>query len=140
MYTLFDRDRRGRRRDFLRFGAAAGLVGLTNHLASAGGDDGKPLLTGKSVIFLFLHGGPTQFETFDPKPDAPAEIRSTTGHIATKIPGVNFGSTFTRLAGLADRLTIVRSFRPGDGDHNIKPVVGKNTSGANLGSYFARVA
>lgn len=140
MFTLFDHDQRGRRRDFLRFGAAAGLAGLTSRIVTAGGGDGTPLLTGKSVIFLFLHGGPTQFETFDPKPDAPAEIRSATGHIATKIPGVYFGSTFTRLAALADQLTIVRSFRPGDGDHNIKPVVGRNTNGANLGSYFARVA
>lgn len=98
------------------------------------------MLTGKSVIFLFLHGGPTQYETFDPKPNAPAEIRSATGHISTKIPGLQFGSTYTRLAAMADRLTVVHSFKPGDGDHNIKPVMGKNTNGANLGSYFARVA
>ncbi len=134
MFTLFDHDQRGRRRDFLRFGDTAGLAGLTSRIVTAGGGDGTPLLTGKSVIFLFLHGGPTSVRNVRPEADAPAEIRSTTGHIATKIPGVYFGSTFTRLAALADQLTIVRSFRPGDGDHNIKPVVGRNTNGANLGA------
>ena len=54
--------------------------------------DPRRLLTGRSVIFLFLHGGPSQFETFDPKMSAPAEIRSTTGEISTAIPGVTFGS------------------------------------------------
>jgi hypothetical protein len=46
----------------------------------------KRLLKDKSVIFLFMHGGPSQFETFDPKMDAPSEIRSVTGEIKTKIP------------------------------------------------------
>ncbi len=73
----------------------------------------RRLLTGRSVIFLFLHGGPSQFETFDPKMSAPAEIRSTTGEISTAIPGVTFGSTFPKLAQMADRLSIVRSFTTG---------------------------
>src|SRR4029079_167040 len=93
-----------------------------------------------SVIFLFLHGGPSQFETFDPKMSAPADIRSTTGEIATSIPGVTFGSSFPKLARLADRLAIVRSFTTGDANHDIKPVVGRHTHGANLGSLFSRVA
>ena len=100
----------------------------------------RRLLTGRSVIFLFLHGGPSQFETFDPKMSAPAEIRSTTGEIATRIPGVTFGSSFPKLAQLADRLAIVRSFTTGDANHDIKPVVSRHTHGANLGSLFARVA
>src|SRR4029077_8062722 len=93
--------------------------------------------TGKSVIFLFLHGGPTQIETFDPKMTAPLGIRSATGEISTKIPGVTFGSTFPKLAGLADRLAIVRSFTTGDGNHDIKPVVGRDTGGANLGTLYS---
>jgi hypothetical protein len=98
------------------------------------------VLRGKSVVFLFQHGGPSQIETFDPKPDAPIENRSATGAIPTAIPGVAFGSTFEKLAKVADRLTIVRSFVTGDGNHDIKPVVGKATSGAALGSLYARVA
>jgi hypothetical protein len=97
-------------------------------------------VTGKSVIFLFMHGGPSQIETFDPKMSAPAEVRSVTGEIDTSLPGITYGSTFTKLAALAHKTAVVRSFRTGDGNHDIKPVVGKTTLGANMGSLFARVA
>ncbi|WP_238537525.1 DUF1501 domain-containing protein [Zavarzinella formosa] len=96
-------------------------------------------LSEKSVIFLFLHGGPSQIETFDPHPEAPVETRSATGHIPTALPGVQFGASFPKLAKLADRLAIVRSYVPGDANHDIKPVVCKETAGANLGSAFARM-
>src|SRR5262249_9122393 len=94
----------------------------------------------KSVIFLFLHGGPSQIETFDPKMSAPAGIRSTTGEVATTIPGITFGSTLCRLAGLARKVSVVRSYVSGDGNHDIKPVVSRDTFGANLGSIYARIA
>jgi hypothetical protein len=71
---------------------------------------------------------------------APAEVRSTTGEIATRIPGVTFGSSFPKLARLANRLIIVRSFTTGDANHDIKPIVSRHTHGASLGSLFARVA
>jgi hypothetical protein len=71
---------------------------------------------------------------------APSEIRSATGEIATRIPGVTFGGTFPKLAGMADRLAIVRSYATGDGNHDIKPIVGRHTAGANLGSIYSRVA
>src|SRR5262249_27112892 len=90
--------------------------------------------------FLFLQGGPSQFEMFDPKMAMPEGIRSATGEVATRIPGVTFGGSFPLLASLADRLTIVRSFVPGDANHNLKPIVGKETFGANLGCLYARVA
>ena len=92
------------------------------------------------MIFLFQHGGPSQFETFDPKMDAPREIRSVTGEIRTSVPGVTFGRTLEKLAKLADRLTVVRSFVPGDSAHDIKSIVGKHTLQANLGSLYSRVA
>jgi hypothetical protein len=94
----------------------------------------------KSVIFLFLHGGPSQTETFDPKMTAPSGVRSATGETATRIPGVSFGATFPRLAALADKITVVRSFVTGDGKHDLKPLVARDTFGANLGSVYARVA
>ncbi len=100
----------------------------------------KSLLKDKSVIFLFMHGGPSQFETFDPKMDAPSEIRSVTGEIKTKLPGVTFGGTFERLAKLADKFSIVRSFVTGDAVHDIKTIVGKDTMKANLGSLYSRMA
>src|SRR5690606_29713557 len=51
-----------------------------------------------------------------------------------------FGGTFPKLAALADRLAIVRSFVTGDGNHDIKPIVCRDSAGANLGSVYARVA
>jgi hypothetical protein len=104
------------------------------------GEKAPGLVSGKSVILLFLHGGPSQFETFDPKMDAPEGVRSATGQLATRLPGVTFGQSFPALAALADRLTVVRSFVPGDADHNLKPVVGRDTFGANLGSIYASAA
>jgi hypothetical protein len=133
---------RSSRRAFLQVGSLA-LGGLTLSqllAAKALAAEAKRPVKDKSVIFLFLHGGPSQFETFDPKMDAPAEIRSTTGEIPTKLSGITFGSTFEKLARLNDKFSIVRSFRTGDGNHDIKPVVGKATMGANMGSLYARVA
>ena len=72
------------------------MIGL-----QAAGKQGNPALKDKAVIFLFMHGGPSQFETFDPKMDASREIRSVTGEIKTTVPGVTFGSTFEKLARLA---------------------------------------
>ncbi|MFO0907379.1 MAG: DUF1501 domain-containing protein [Isosphaeraceae bacterium] len=145
MLTLLDHDDRLNRRTFLRIGGAAalGAGGLTlADVASlrARADSRDGLTTGKSVIFLFLHGGPSQFETFDPKMDQPEGVRSATGALATRIPGVSFGTSFPGLASRADRLTIVRSFVPGDADHNLKPLVGRDTFGANLGCLYPRVA
>ncbi len=131
-----------RRREFLRVGGL-GLGGLTLadlFSARAAAKAAKLPVTDKSVIFLFMHGGPSQIETFDPKMDAPDGIRSVTGEIKTAIPGVTFGSTFPKLAKLADKFSIVRSFVPGDANHDIKTIVGKTTLGANMGSLYSRVA
>ena len=84
------------RRSFLRIGSLA-LGGLSlPHLlaAKARAAESRQLLKDKSVIFLFLHGGPPQTETFDPKMTAPSEFRSTTGEVATSLPGVTFGGSF----------------------------------------------
>ena len=130
------------RRSFLQVGGL-GLGGLSlsqliGWRASAA-KAGIPLKN-KSVVFLFMHGGPPQQETFDPKMDAPAEIRSSTGEVKTSIPGVTFGSTFEKLAERATRLAIVRSYTTGNGNHDIKPIVGKDSLGANIGSLFSRIA
>src|SRR5713101_1476093 len=118
MLTIFDRDRRHSRRAFLQVGSLAlGSLALTDLLAAKAksADLTRPLVKDRSVIFLFLHGGPSQTETFDPKMSAPVEFRSATGEIRTRLPGVTFGGTFPRLAALADKLTVVRSFVTGDG-------------------------
>lgn len=152
MLTLEDRvraDGRLARRPFLRIGAAGlgGLAAAVPGLApapllhAAAGAAGRPaFLRDRSVIFLFMHGGPSQFETFDPHDDGPPHARSTTGECRTSLPGVSFGGTFPQLAARAHLLTVVRSFVTGDGQHDIKPVVGRATGGASLGSLYARVA
>lgn len=142
MLTIFDRDDRMNRRSFLQVGSLAlGGLSLMNLLgAKANAQTRRPILKDRSVIFLFLHGGPSQIETFDPKMDAPSEFHSVTGEVQTRLPGVTFGGTFPRLAALADKLSVVRSYVAGDGNHDIKPVVGRDTNGASLGSIYARIA
>jgi hypothetical protein len=141
MLTIFDNSPGCTRRDFLRIGTLGlGGLSLTQLLAArAAAGTSTSLLTNKSVIFLFQHGGPSQIETFDPKMTAPEGIRSVTGEIATRLAGVTFGSTFTRLAKLADKMAVVRSYVPGDANHDAKPIVHKDTLGANLGSFYGRV-
>src|SRR5262249_32707883 len=128
------------RREFLRVGTLAlGGLSLADLLTLQAASPGEKPILDRSVIFLFLHGGPSQVETFDPKMSAPAGIRSATGELATRLPGVTFGRSFPKLAALADRLAIVRSYVPGDANHDIKPVVFRATGGANLGAVYAHV-
>ncbi|GIW93620.1 MAG: hypothetical protein KatS3mg110_1661 [Pirellulaceae bacterium] len=107
------------RRDFLRVGVL-GFGGLTlaNVLraraqAAAAGQPTRDT----SVIWLWLGGGPTHVETFDPKMTAPAEYRSVTGEVATVLPGVTLGGNFERMARVLDRMAIVRSFAHTNSGH-----------------------
>jgi hypothetical protein len=72
----------------------------------------------KNVIFLWLQGGPPQHETFDPKPDAPAEIRGPFAPIATNVPGVDFSELLPRTARIADKLAVVRSISTDNNLHD----------------------
>lgn len=149
MLELFDtaaaRDCGGTsRRDFLQIGAV-GLGGWT--LSSLLADRSRAAEAGygyknRSVVVLFLCGGATHIETFDPKPNAPADFRSVTGHIQTSIPGVHFGSTYRGLAQRADKLAVVRSYAPHPiSDHAmaIRHVLTTGSAGGvSLGSKFAR--
>jgi Protein of unknown function (DUF1501) len=142
MLSISDTRRLGRR-SFLKVGAL-GLGGLSLpwlFQSRAQAQELSGVVKDRSVILLFLHGGPSQTETFDPKMTAPEGIRSATGELKTSLPGVTFGITFPKLARLADRLAIVRSYRAGDANHDIKPVVHRTTTlNANMGSVYARVA
>lgn len=142
MLTLLDANRCYNRREMLRIGAfGTGAFGVVNGFSNPGFAAARGLpITNKSVILLFLHGGPSQIETFDPKMTAPLGIQSVTGEIQTSIPGITFGSSFPLLAQRANQLSIVRSYMSGDGNHDIKPVVCKETAGANVGALYARVA
>ena len=70
------------------------------------------------MIFVELAGGPSQFETYDPKPNAPAEFRGPMSAIATNLPGVSFGQTMVEQARIADRLTILRSIQHKSSSHD----------------------
>lgn len=72
----------------------------------------------KNVIFLYLAGGPPQHETFDPKPQAPVEIRGPFQPIRTNIPGIHFCELLPRTAALADKLAVVRSMATDDNTHS----------------------
>jgi hypothetical protein len=107
------------RRDFLKVGTLA-MTGLTLpglcKLRSAAAGSGQAT-TNKSVIWLWLGGGPTQVETFDPKMSAPAEFRSMVGDVQTKVPGMRLGGLFPRIGGVADKVAFVRSFAHGNSGH-----------------------
>jgi uncharacterized protein (DUF1501 family) len=95
------------RRDFLRVGAlGAGAVGLSlADLGALGAEASKDV----NCILLFLVGGPSHLDTFDPKPDAPAEVRGPFRPIKTNAPGVELSEHFPLMAGMADRYAVVRS-------------------------------
>lgn len=141
MLSFHDPLARGSRRDFLRVGGLSlGGLTLTDWLRTQSSAAARAIATDKSVVFLFMHGGPSQIETFDPKMTAPTGVHSVNGEVQTALPGVTFGATYPKLAQLADKLCVVRSFVTGDGNHDIKPIVSADTLKANLGSLYARVA
>jgi uncharacterized protein (DUF1501 family) len=72
---------------------------------------------GKSVVLFWLSGGPGHMETWDPKPDAPAQFRGPLGAIATSLPGTHLGNLLPEQARRMDRLAILRSVNHGTGDH-----------------------
>src|SRR5262245_29608146 len=88
------------RRDFLKVGALGlGGLALADLLRGrAAARDAGRSTRNTSVVWLWLGGGPSQVETFDPKPDAPAEFRSTVGAVPSRLPGVQLGGVFPRVA------------------------------------------
>ena len=72
----------------------------------------------KSCILIWLDGGPSHLETFDPKPDAPQEVRGPLSTVATKLAGVRLNECLTRTAGIMDKIAIVRSMTSPLGEHN----------------------
>jgi hypothetical protein len=128
------------RRELLKIGALGlGGLGLPQLLAQ----EGHGYVKDRTVVMLNMQGGPSQYETFDPKMDAPSEIRSVFGEVKTNLPGVRFGGHFKRLAKMADKMAVVRSYRHGISDHAkaaMHVAAGGNPTGACMGSLFSRVA
>jgi hypothetical protein len=106
------------RRRMLQAGGA-GLLGLSLPrvmAAEAAGAATKP--RARSVVFLFLYGGPSQLETFDLKPDAPSEIRGPFRPIACPTPGLRISEHLPRLARISDRYCVVRTLTHDFNDHS----------------------
>lgn len=108
------------RRELLQIGGA-GLFGLSlPRLLQAEESAADPFRGGraKSVVFLFLFGGPSQFETFDMKPGAPAEIRGPFAPTRSKTPDLLMCEHLGRLAGISDKFAVVRSMTHDYNDHS----------------------
>jgi hypothetical protein len=112
------------RRDLLKVGTISFLgLGLTEFLALKAAADApkEPKSKGAkqdiSVILLWMAGGPSHVDTFDPKPDAPMTIRGPFEAIETKAPGMMLSEHLPKLAGVADKFSVIRSLTHGDGAH-----------------------
>jgi hypothetical protein len=109
------------RRDFIRVGSLSALgLGLTNFFAlRAAAANASPAPKAKSCILIWLDGGPSHLETFDLKPDAPAEVRGPFRATKTNVAGVEICDLFGGLAQRMDRAAIVRSMTSPLGEHNL---------------------
>ena len=108
------------RRDFLQIGAL-GLGGLALadalRLDAAAAGENRARANQKSVILFWLDGGPTHFETYDPKPEAPAEYRGPFGAIDTSAPGIRLSELMVEQAKVMDQVSVIRSMHHNNGDH-----------------------
>lgn len=111
------------RRDFIQTGLGAlGGLGLTQMLglrSASAAAGGLPVSSSSDTrcILIWLDGGPSHYETFDPKPDAPSEIRGEFGTVPTTVPGVHFSEKFPKLAKTFDLFTVVRSIAHAQNNH-----------------------
>ncbi|MEC7565630.1 MAG: DUF1501 domain-containing protein [Planctomycetota bacterium] len=121
MFTIYSKNRSGdcegnTRRDFLKVGAiGSSMLTLPNLLRARSAQAAE--VNNKSVIWIWLAGGPTHVETFDPKMTAPSEYHSITGEAKTPLPGVSMGGTFPKMAACMDKMALIRSFAHGNSSH-----------------------
>jgi hypothetical protein len=118
------------RRSLLQIGASTVLGLSLGDLARLRAASPGATGTAKSVLLLWLWGGPAQLDTWDPKPNAPPEYRGPFAAVPTRVPGVRFGELFPKTAGLADKLAVLRSLRTGSNDHGVAGTFGLTGSGA----------
>src|SRR6478609_8453076 len=106
------------RRELLQVGASSVLGLSLPRLLAQSSQGGKA----KSVLLLWLWGGPSQLDTWDPKPDAPSEFRGPFGTIPTRLPGVRLCELFPMQAQLLDRAAILNGVRSVENDHYLSEV------------------
>jgi len=108
------------RRDSLQIGLTTIFGGgLANALRATSRPVGEagPAPKAKSCILIWLDGGPTHYETFDPKPNAPVEYRGEFKAIPTRTPGMMFSEHLPKLAALSHRYSVIRSIQHNQGNH-----------------------
>jgi uncharacterized protein (DUF1501 family) len=108
------------RRDFLRVGVLGGLgLSLGGYLQAldAATQAGSPAPKAESAIFIFLAGGISHIDTFDPKPYAPIEYRGELGIVNTNVDGIQYGGLFPQTAQVADKVAVIRSMTHGEAAH-----------------------
>src|SRR5262245_13578948 len=117
------------RRAFLQVGASS-VLGLfladLLRLRAHGSGTGRV----KSVVLLWLWGGPSQLDMWDPKPNIPIEYRGPFGTIATQTPGLRFCELFPKIAALSDKLAVIRSLHTSSNDHGVAGTIGLTGSAA----------
>lgn len=133
------------RREILQVGGL-GVLGLT--LAdwwaarNAQANPSNPITSTRepSCIFVFLSGGPSHLETFDPKPNAPVDIRGPYGVIPTSVPGTQISELLPRIAGHMDKCALIRSMTSRDGGHSgLTMLSGGSRSAASYGAVLQRL-
>jgi hypothetical protein len=152
LYTGTSRDCSGlARRDFVRAGVLGiGSLALPHLLAAraAAKAAGKSYVRDRSIVLLFLGGGASHIETFNPNLDAADPYCSVTGEVKTAIPGLTLGGNFPQLAHHAKKLAVVRSFSHDNSNHP-KAIIhvltggtdptGDGRVGFSMGSAYARL-
>ena len=109
------------RRDSLQLGLGAllgtGFVDGLRALGESRPEGSGPVAKAQRCILIWMDGGPTHFETFDPKPDAPLEFRGEFSAINTSVPGVQFSEHMVKLAASLNDFSMIRSIRHDQGNH-----------------------
>ena len=122
------------RRAVLQIGASSVLGLSLADLLRCRAEGGAAAGTAKSVLLFWLWGGPSQLDTWDPKPNAPLDYRGPFGAIPTKTPGVRVCELFPKIAKLSDRFAIVRSLHTGSSDHGVAGTIGlTGSAGGGVG-------
>jgi hypothetical protein len=111
------------RRSFLRIGGLSALgLSLSGYLrlqSLAAAEGEAPARKAKACILMWMQGGPSHHETFDPKPDAPAEVRGEFGTVPTTLSGVRISEHLPLLARQTDKYSIIRGHDPKNGSHGV---------------------
>jgi len=135
----------------------AGLTGLAGlslpellQLQARSAESGTKPVQEKALIYVELAGGPTQHETYDPKPRAPQEYRGPLGTVAANVPGVIFSELMAEQAKIMDKLAVIRSIHHNSGSHGtsshltqtgyyLRDRQNRNNDMPCIGSYVARI-